>query len=495
MKDDDDNPKDPYLKQSRSRPVQPKKINDIRSLFFVYALPNEYILPIGIDGAKPVLGGCFFRLGRRFLKVPASVETVYFTSDNANRNYQGLKIDGYAVWRVDPQRPEVAMRSLDFFDQIQPMDNTNRILQTICTEAIRHIIANITIDDALRKKNEIADQLKNQLVHVQDSWGIVFDQVGIERITILSSEVFDDLQQKNRDELRFAAANSKMETDQLIEQKKAEYSREIEKTHTQSERESRILKSTTETEIRTIELNQQAQREAEQLKFEEQKLIRDKAADKAKFKAETDNKIFRAEEQQRQINAEINAQTDAEIANAKEKLRLAIAKTETEIAEFEKTQQSLLAKQQLEEQLLVDKQTLKFKRLAEKQQAKLFLKTEKQQALLELLREREKLGHEIKLQAMEYKKLTEECKNNVSSARIQADFVRQLPKIAASIKIDNYSAFDSSGASPLTTTIAQAFKLFDNSNAGQWFSNGKTENQSAVNNDSEVLQMNQDEQS
>lgn len=82
MKDDDDNSKDPYLKQSRSRPVQPKKINDIGSWFFIYALPNEYILPIGVDGAKPVLGGRFFRLGRKFLKVPASVETVYFTSDS-----------------------------------------------------------------------------------------------------------------------------------------------------------------------------------------------------------------------------------------------------------------------------------------------------------------------------------------------------------------------------------------------------------------------------
>lgn len=475
MKDDDDNAKDPYLKQSRSRQVQPKKINDIGNLFFIYALPNEYILPIGVDGAKPVLGGRFFRVGRKFLKVPASVETVYFTSDNANRNYQGLRIDGYAVWRVDPQRPEVAMRSLDFFDQIQPMDNTNRILQTICTEAIRHIIANITIDDALRKKNEIADQLKNQLTHVQNSWGIVFDQVGIERITILSSEVFDDLQQKNRDELRFAAANSKMETDQLIEQKKAEYSREIEKTHTQSERESRILKSTSETEIRTIELKQQAQREAEQLKFEEQKLIRDKAADKAKLKAETDDRIFLAEEQQRQLNAEINAQTNAEIANAKEKLRLAIAKTESEIAEFEQTQQSLLVKQQLEEQLLVDKQTLKLKRLAEKQQGKLKLKAEKQQVLLELLRQKEKLDYEIRLQAVECEKLEAELKNNISAARIQADFVRQLPKIAAAIKIDNYSAFDSTGASPLTSTIAQVWHIFENSGAGQLFSGSRTE--------------------
>jgi hypothetical protein len=475
MNVDDNGAKDPYLKQSRSRPVQPKKINDIGSWLFIYALPNEYIVPIGVDGAKPTLGGRFFRIGRKFLKVPASVETVYFTSDNANRNYQGLKIDGYAVWRVDPERPEVAIRTLDFFDQMQPMDNTNRILQTICTEAIRHIIANITIDDALRKKNEIAEQLKSQLAHVQVSWGIVFDQVGIERITILSSEVFDDLQQKNRDELRFAAANSKMETDQLIEQKKAEYLRETEKTHTQSERESRILKSTTETEIRTIELNQQAQRELEELQFAEQKLIREKQAVKSKMKADTDENIFQAEEQHRQLNAEVATQTDAEIARAKEQLRLTIAKTETQIAELEKSQSSLLIKQQLEEQLLVDKQALKYKRLAERQQEKLKLKAEKQQSLLALLQQREKINYEMKLQTMECEKLEEELKNNVSSARIQAEFVRQLPEIAAAIKIDHYSAFDTSGSSPLTATIAQILNIFENSKVEKLFTSSEGE--------------------
>lgn len=462
MKTDiDDAVKDPYLKQSRSRPVPPKKINDIGSLFFVYALPNEYIVPIGVDGVKPVLGGRFFRLGKRFLKVPASVETVYFTSDNANRNYQGLKIDGYAVWRVDPVRPEVAIQTLDFFDEMQPMDNTNRILQTICTEAIRHIIANLTIDEALRKKNEIANQLKEQLQHIQNSWGIVFDQVGIERITILSSEVFDDLQQKNRDELRFDAANSKMQTDQLIEQKKAEYLRETEKTHTQSERESRILKSKTETEIRNTELAEQAQRETEELKFAEQKRIREKAAEKERLQAEIDGKIFLAEEQHRQKLAELKAQTNAEIAKAEEQLRIASSRIQTQMTELEQQQQVTLKQQALKEQALLEKQTLKQARLLEKQQIELKRKTERKQHALNWLENQEKLNHQIKLQALECEKQQENFKNNISPERVQAEFVRQLPEIAASIKIDKYSSFDMSGASPLTALVNQAFSLFE----------------------------------
>lgn len=468
MKTDvDDNAKDPYLKQSRSRQVPPKKITHIGSPLFIYALPNEYIVPIGVDGAKPVLGGRFFRIGKRFLKVPASVETVYFTSDNANRNYQGLKIDGYAVWRVDPERPEVAIRSLDFFDEVQPMDNTNRILQTICTEAIRHIIANLSIEEALRKKNEIADQLEEQLKHIQESWGIVFDQVGIERITILSGNVFDDLQQKNRDELRFAAATSKMETDQHIEQKKAEYLRETEKTHTQSERESRILKSKTETEIRSIELSQQAQRETEELEFAEQKRVREKAAEKKRLQAEIDGKIFLAEQQQRQAVAELKTNTDAEIAKAEEQLRIASARIENQIAEREQQQQATLKEQQLAEEARLEKQTLKQARLEEKQQGRLRLQMEREQQELNLMQEQARVNHEIKLQALEREKQQEAIKNDVSEGRVQAEFVRQLPEIAASIKIDNYSSFDTSGASPLTALVSQAFALFEEKRMGK----------------------------
>lgn len=465
MKTEDDNfSKDPYLKQSRSRHVPPRKINNIGSLFYIYALPNEYIVPIGSKGVKPVLGGKFFRIGRRFLKVPASVETVYFTSDNANRNYQGLKIDGYAVWRVDSEHPELAMCSLDFFDQMQPMDNTNRILQTICTEAIRHIISNLSIDEALRKKNEIAEQLRAQLKPIQNSWGIVFDQVGIERITILSSDVFDDLQQKNRDELRFAAANSKMETDQHIEQKKAEYLRETEKTHRQSERESRILKSESETEIRNIELNQQAQRETEELKFTEQKRIREESADQEKLQAEIDGKIFLVEEQQRQTNAELKSKSDIEIAKTAEQLRMISSSIQAQITELEQQQQQILKQQQLNEQALAEKQSLKQLRVAEKQQTKLKLEVEREQHSLKLQQEQEKLNHQIKLQTLEREKQQEAFKNNISATRVQAEFVRQLPEIAASIKIDNYSSFDTSGASPLTAFVSQALSLFEDKN-------------------------------
>ena len=85
---------DPYLPQSQTIKARPTRISKIRSFLYEHALPNEYIVQIGIKDAVPVLGGKFLKLGKRFLKFPAAVQTVYFTSDNANKNYQGLMIDG-----------------------------------------------------------------------------------------------------------------------------------------------------------------------------------------------------------------------------------------------------------------------------------------------------------------------------------------------------------------------------------------------------------------
>jgi hypothetical protein len=101
-----------------------------------------------------------FRLFKKFLRVPGSVQTLYFETDNANMNYQGIGIQGYASWRIDPECPELAIATLDFFDEDDPMRNTNEKLRTICTEAVRHVLANMSIDDALKKKDDISGNLK-----------------------------------------------------------------------------------------------------------------------------------------------------------------------------------------------------------------------------------------------------------------------------------------------------------------------------------------------
>lgn len=113
------------------------------------------------------MGGKKLKLFQRFLRVPAYVQKLNFSTDNANIDYQGIGIDGYASWRINSENPSTAISTLDFFDETDPMEKTNQALITICIEAVRHVIANMSIEQALKNKDEIAENLKNQLQIVE----------------------------------------------------------------------------------------------------------------------------------------------------------------------------------------------------------------------------------------------------------------------------------------------------------------------------------------
>ncbi len=188
----------------------------LHGALFETALPNEYLVEIGRKKVAFQLGGRRFRLFRKFIRVPASVQTLRFATDNANQDYQGIGISGFANWRIDPEHPEVAIRTLDFFDENDPMARTNSGLKTICVEAVRHVISNMDIDDALKKKDEIAERLRIQLQDVERKWGIIFDQVGIEKVHIMSSHLFEQLQSQFRDGLRLEVERKRIATDREI---------------------------------------------------------------------------------------------------------------------------------------------------------------------------------------------------------------------------------------------------------------------------------------
>jgi flotillin len=185
-------------------------------MFFERALPNEYLVVIGKKNIKPVLGGKKFRWFNKFIHVPASVQRLQFSTDNANIDYQGIEIKGYASWRINPDHPEKSMATLDFFNETDPMFKTGEELKTICIEAVRHTIANMTIDDALKKKDDIAQSLFVQLKTIEDKWGIIFDQVGIEQVRVMSGKLFQDLQSDFRSKLRLSASKSQLQTDREI---------------------------------------------------------------------------------------------------------------------------------------------------------------------------------------------------------------------------------------------------------------------------------------
>ncbi|MDM8515827.1 SPFH domain-containing protein [Desulfobacterales bacterium HSG16] len=471
---------DPYLSESQTIRARPTRISNVKSFLYEHALPNEYIIEIGKKDAKVYMGGKFLKLGRKFLKFPATVQTVYFTSDNANKSYQGLRIDGYACWRVDSEKPEVAARSLDFTDRENPMGNTNRILRTICTEAIRHLIANITIDEALTKKDEIGRDLKSQLERIERSWGIAFDQVGIERVTILSNQVFCDLQQKMRDGLRLTAAESRMETDQKIEEKKAEHTREMEALRCQTDQETRILQATTESRIHKVELDEEAAQETEERKIKEarqkeehesEERAEEQKAERLKRKAAREGEIekTRNDEEYNLKIARINSDASFEIDAVKTEAKVAQAKVMSELIKIESEHDKNMKLQKLEAVRKADAYENAQKLELASLWAKLQMHNEQFESDLNEQRQKAILNQELEENRIKILKLEEQIHNMVSNNRVLARFVQKLPEIASSMKIDRYTVFDTSGGSPLSQTLAQMLSLFETQGLKRFF--------------------------
>ncbi len=269
------------------------KSQDFDSLFYVRALPNEYLVEIGRKKARPVLGGKRFRLFRRFLKIPASVQVIRFSVNNHSKNYQGIQVEGYACWRIDPGRVEHAVTTLDFYNAFNPMQKTSEDLRAICTEAIRHIVANLDIEEALKNKNEIARQLKAHLSDIEQRWGILFDQVGIEHIQILSDKVFADLQAKERDKLRLDAALSRFEADRKIGDAGTLFKREEREKQVELERRNLELAHGLEMEkmiARLEEIEKQKEVELGLLEKEKASLQRSLQAERQKLALERERR-------------------------------------------------------------------------------------------------------------------------------------------------------------------------------------------------------------
>lgn len=226
------------------------------SLFYERALPNEYLVTVGKKNAKAVLGGKKFKWFNQFARVPAYVQRLQFSTDNANVDYQGIGIQGYATWRINPEMPEKSIATLDFFNTQDPMAKTNDELKTICIEAVRHVIANMTIDDALKKKDDIAQNLKQQLLTIEDKWGIIFDQVGIEKVTVMSNTLFADLQSDFRSKLKLEAERSRLQSEREIAKEENALNEKNSQEQLETQRKLDLIRIENKTKIEERELKE-----------------------------------------------------------------------------------------------------------------------------------------------------------------------------------------------------------------------------------------------
>lgn len=70
---------------------------------------------------------------------------------------------------------------------------------------MRNLIANSSLDEVLKNRNHLRDNIKKDLVDQFKGWGVWLETVEITEVTISSAKLFTDLQAEFRQDTRLKA--------------------------------------------------------------------------------------------------------------------------------------------------------------------------------------------------------------------------------------------------------------------------------------------------
>ena len=148
----------------------------------------------------------------RYYLIPSTAQSVSFAADQITAENQGVEVAGFAVWRIT--EPEKAAACFDFAESEAALAIISGNLRNVVESAIRHQVANMTIEAVLRKRGSIILQLKNELAYIAGQWGLTVETVEIRTVKVLSAQLFAQMQAGFRDRMRLESESSAMKTEQ-----------------------------------------------------------------------------------------------------------------------------------------------------------------------------------------------------------------------------------------------------------------------------------------
>lgn len=159
----------------------------------------------------------FLGITDSYVKFPSKVEQVEFRANNVTKEMQGVVITGFAFWSVyrDDDGPFRCYKYMEGGD-------ANRNVQAMCESVLRNLIANSTLEEVLRNRNHLRDNMRNDLKDQFKGWGIWLESVEITEVTISSDRLFKDLQAEFRQEARLKAEKIELESNEKINTMKQE---------------------------------------------------------------------------------------------------------------------------------------------------------------------------------------------------------------------------------------------------------------------------------
>lgn len=163
-------------------------------LKFVSVEPNKWLLVIR-DG-KLVTSGVgiqtYVTYKDQVVIFPSKINKVQFSAQQVSKEMQGLEISGVIIWSIDRQddSPFKAYRLLGVDLQRERPTESNQKLVLMSTAIIRNRIANSSIDEILKKREEVRNEIQKEINVIANSWGIMLESVEITDVRILSKTLF-----------------------------------------------------------------------------------------------------------------------------------------------------------------------------------------------------------------------------------------------------------------------------------------------------------------
>lgn len=94
--------------------------------------------------------------------------------------------------------------------------DANNNVQAMCESVLRNLIANSSLDEVLRNRNHLRDNIRNELKDQFKGWGIWLETIEITEVKILSDKLFKDLQAEFRQEAHLKASKIEMDSTEKI---------------------------------------------------------------------------------------------------------------------------------------------------------------------------------------------------------------------------------------------------------------------------------------
>lgn len=286
---------------------------------FVSARPHEYLIHIRkgklVRKTTGQANRCFKRPNDTVIIIPTSLKQLIFHASQLTQDNIFIRLRGFVIYRIS--QPEKIYERINFWDRQSGEKKLARMIGEQCRSHSKWLVANMTLEDCLRKRKEaIADSLLQELglVITEEKFGISIESIDIQDIKIFEETLFTAYQSPAK-EIIFK--NQQLST---LERKRDVRTRELLQEQEMSENEKATKLKVLANEV---QINQ-AQREKAEIEIQAKRQVE-------RDQAEHTRALLDFEEEQKRVQRQKDAAVQREIELAEQQLTKQKADLELEI--------------------------------------------------------------------------------------------------------------------------------------------------------------------